>query len=43
MGGNTSLLAIGEKQIDADALVLVDTAPRIEPEGSAKIRPCRPR
>ena len=38
MGGGTSLLAIGEKRVDASALVLVDVAPKIEPEGSAKIQ-----
>ena len=38
MGGGTSLVAIGEDQVDATALVMVDIAPRIEPEGVAKIR-----
>ena len=38
MGGGTSLIAIGEKHIDAAALVLVDIAPQISPQGSAKIR-----
>ena len=37
MGGGTSLVAIGEGRIDATALVLVDIAPRIEPEGVKKI------
>jgi pimeloyl-ACP methyl ester carboxylesterase len=37
MGGGTSLVAAGEDHIDATALVLVDIAPRIEPEGTAKI------
>ena len=37
MGGGTSLVAIGEDRIDATALVLVDIAPRIEPEGVRKI------
>jgi non-heme chloroperoxidase len=37
MGGLTSLLAIGEKGLPAKALVLVDVAPQIEPEGSAKV------
>jgi pimeloyl-ACP methyl ester carboxylesterase len=37
MGGGTSLVAVGEDQVDATALVLVDIAPRIEPEGAAKI------
>lgn len=38
MGGGVSLKAIGEDHIDATALVLVDIAPRIEPEGVEKIR-----
>ena len=38
MGGGTSLLAVGEARLDAAALVLVDVAPRIEPEGSRKIQ-----
>lgn len=38
MGGGTSLVAAGEGRVDAAAVVLVDMAPRIEPEGSAKIR-----
>src|SRR5881409_979678 len=38
MGGGTSLVAVGEDQVDATALVMVDIAPRIEPEGVAKIR-----
>jgi non-heme chloroperoxidase len=38
MGGGTSLVAIGERRLTAAALVLVDMAPRIEPEGSRKIR-----
>jgi non-heme chloroperoxidase len=38
MGGGTSLIAVGEKHIDAAALVLVDMAPQISPEGTAKIR-----
>ena len=38
MGGGTSLVAVGEEQVDATALVMVDVAPRIEPEGVAKIR-----
>jgi non-heme chloroperoxidase len=33
MGGGTSLVAVGEKHVDATALVLVDIAPHIEPEG----------
>ena len=38
MGGGTSLVAIGEDHVDATALVLVDIAPRIEPEGAQKIQ-----
>ncbi len=38
MGGGTSLLAAGEGHLIAAAVVLVDMAPRIAPEGSAKIR-----
>ena len=38
MGGGTSLIAVGERKIDAAALVLVDMAPRIEPEGQARIQ-----
>ena len=38
MGGGTSLVAVGEGHLDAAALVLVDMAPRIEPEGSRKIQ-----
>ena len=38
MGGGTSLVAVGEDRVDATALVLVDIAPRIEPEGVEKIR-----
>ena len=38
MGGGTSLVAVGEQRLDAAALVLVDMAPRIEPEGSRKIQ-----
>ena len=37
MGGGTSLVAIGEDRVDATALVLVDIAPRIEPEGVQRI------
>lgn len=37
MGGGTSLVAAGEDRVDATALVLVDIAPRIEPEGVEKI------
>ncbi len=38
MGGGTSLVAVGEEQVDATALVLVDIAPRIEREGVENIR-----
>ena len=38
MGGGTSLVAAGEGHVDATALVLVDVAPRIEPEGVARIQ-----
>ncbi len=38
MGGGTSLVAVGEDQVDATALVMVDIAPRIEPDGVDKIR-----
>lgn len=37
MGGGTSLVAIGEDHVDATALVLVDIAPKIEPDGVEKI------
>jgi len=37
MGGGLSLVAIGEDHVDATALVLVDIAPRIEPEGVGRI------
>jgi len=38
MGGGTSLVAVGEDRVDATALVLVDIAPRIAPEGVHKIQ-----
>ncbi len=38
MGGGTSLTALGEDHVDATALVLVDIAPRVEPEGVDKIQ-----
>ena len=38
MGGAVSLLAVGEGKVDAAALVLVDMAPRIEPEGRRQIQ-----
>jgi non-heme chloroperoxidase len=37
MGGATSLVAVGERHVDASALVLVDFAPRLEMEGVGKI------
>lgn len=37
MGGGTSLVAVGERNVDATALVLVDIAPNIEPEGVQNI------
>ncbi len=37
MGGGVSLCAVGEGHVDASALVLVDMAPRIEPEGARRI------
>ncbi|MGI4814432.1 MAG: alpha/beta fold hydrolase [Janthinobacterium lividum] len=37
MGGGTSLVAAGERHVDATALVLVDVAPRIEKGGVDKI------
>lgn len=37
MGGGTSLVAVGEDRVDATALVMVDIAPRVEPEGVQKI------
>ncbi len=38
MGGGTSLLAVGEDHVDATALILVDVAPRVEPDGVKKIQ-----
>ena len=38
MGGGVSLIAIGESHLAASALVLVDMAPRIEPEGRRRIQ-----
>jgi len=38
MGGGTSLVAVGEDHVDATALVVVDVAPRLEPEGVEKIQ-----
>jgi pimeloyl-ACP methyl ester carboxylesterase len=37
MGGLTALVAVGEGRVDAAGLVLVDIAPRIEPEGAARV------
>jgi len=37
MGGGVSLCAVGDRKVDARALVLVDMAPRIEAEGAQKI------
>jgi pimeloyl-ACP methyl ester carboxylesterase len=38
MGGGTSLTAVGEDRVDATALVMVDIAHRVEPDGVQKIR-----
>ncbi|MBM84747.1 MAG: alpha/beta hydrolase [Rhodospirillaceae bacterium] len=38
MGGGTSLVTVGEGHMEASALVMVDMAPKIEPEGQAKIQ-----
>ncbi len=38
MGGGTSLVAVGEEHVDATALVMVDIAHRIEPEGVQRIQ-----
>jgi pimeloyl-ACP methyl ester carboxylesterase len=37
MGGLTALVAVGEGQIVARGLVLVDIAPRVEPAGAARV------
>ena len=37
MGGGVSLVALGEDHVDATALVMVDIAPKVEPEGVKKI------
>ena len=37
MGGGVSLSAVGERRVDARALVLVDMAPQIEEDGAQKI------
>ncbi|MDE0727592.1 MAG: alpha/beta hydrolase [Alphaproteobacteria bacterium] len=38
MGGGVSLMAIGMDKVAAKALVLVDMAPKIEPDGSRRIQ-----
>ena len=38
MGGATALVAVGERRVEARALVMVDIAPRIEADGRARIR-----
>ena len=38
MGGGVSLIAIGESHLAAAALVLVDMAPQVEPEGRRRIQ-----
>lgn len=38
MGGGTSLVAAGERAVNCMALVLVDIAPRVEPEGVHNIQ-----
>ena len=38
LGGAVSLLAVGESMLDASALVIVDTAPRIEQQGVSNLR-----
>ncbi|HXZ07162.1 MAG TPA: alpha/beta hydrolase [Paraburkholderia sp.] len=38
LGGATSLVAIGEQQVDASALILVDIVPYTEPAGVDRIR-----
>jgi pimeloyl-ACP methyl ester carboxylesterase len=37
MGGLTALVGVGEQRVAAAGLVLVDIAPRIEPEGAARV------
>jgi pimeloyl-ACP methyl ester carboxylesterase len=37
LGGSTALLAVGELDLAAEALVLVDIAPQIEPQGVRRI------
>jgi pimeloyl-ACP methyl ester carboxylesterase len=38
LGGATSLVAVGEQQVDASALILVDIVPHSEPAGVERIR-----
>lgn len=38
MGGNTSLLAVGERYLEAQALVLVNFAPQIEPTAVTRLQ-----
>ena len=38
LGGAVSLIAVGEGLVDASALVVVDTAPRLEPGGVQNLR-----
>ncbi|MFD1559495.1 alpha/beta fold hydrolase [Paraburkholderia silviterrae] len=38
LGGATSLVAVGEKQVEASALILVDIVPHTEPAGVERIR-----
>lgn len=38
MGGGTSLVAVGEGRVEAAALVLVDMAPKIDPDGVQRIQ-----
>lgn len=38
MGAVTSLVAIGESRVEAAALVMLDLAPRMEPQGVSRIR-----
>ena len=38
MGGGTSLVAVGEGHVDANALIMVDVAPRIETKGVDNIQ-----
>ena len=37
MGGETSLVAVGERHVDSTALVMVDVAPNIEANGVKNI------